>query len=119
LYQEMTAGVDIKEKAQLNKLSESELVNDFMEKAKDGVEAIYRNQAHRSVLEAYNKENPLLDVKEYAKSNGITERQAVNAFNVIRGACFGACSAFTGMRNSELTQIDSTSYQEVDIDGIT
>lgn len=119
LYQEMTAGVDIKEKAQLNKLSESELVNDFMEKAKDGVEAIYRNQAHSSVLEAYKKENPLLDVKEYAKSNGITERQAVNAFNVIRGACFGACSAFTGMRNSELTQIDSTSYQEVDIDGIT
>ncbi|PTP22039.1 integrase [Vibrio splendidus] len=119
LYQELTAGVDIKEKAQLNKLSESELVNDFMEKAKDGVEAIYRNQAHRSVLEAYKKENPLLDVKEYAKRNGITERQAVNAFNVIRGACFGACSAFTGMRNSELTQIDSTSYQEVDIDGIT
>ncbi|MEZ8880285.1 site-specific integrase [Vibrio lentus] len=119
LYQEMTADVDIKEKAQLNKLSESELVNDFMEKAKDGVEAIYRNQAHRSVLEAYKKENPLLDVKEYAKSNGITERQAVNAFNVIRGACFGACSAFTGMRISELTQIDSTSYQEVDIDGIT
>jgi hypothetical protein len=28
------------------------------------------------------------------------------------------CSAFTGMRISELTQIDSTSYKEIELDGI-
>ncbi|WP_318519934.1 site-specific integrase [Photobacterium leiognathi] len=119
LYQELTADVDIQERANKNTCSEEDIRDDFMKKAQEAVEITYRNQAYQSVLEVYKTNNPLLDVKEYAKCNGITEREAVDKFRIIEGACFAACSAFTGMRVSELTQIDNTSYKEVDIDGIT
>lgn len=48
----------------------------------------------------------------------MTERDALDAFRAIEGACFMTLSAFTGMRISELTQIDSSSYKEVDLDGM-
>lgn len=70
------------------------------------------------VTAAYEKLKMLRDVKAYAKRHGITERQAYDKFRTIEGACFMTLSAFTGMRISELTQIDSTSYKEVDLDGI-
>ncbi|NGZ19107.1 site-specific integrase [Vibrio aestuarianus] len=70
------------------------------------------------VTAAYEKLKVLRDVKTYAKKHGITERHAYDEFRAIEGACFMTLSAFTGMRISELTQIDSTSYKEVDLDGI-
>ncbi|EPA8650995.1 site-specific integrase [Photobacterium damselae] len=71
-----------------------------------------------SVTVAYEKLKMLRNVKAYAKKHGITERQAYDKFKAIEGACFMTLSAFTGMRIGELTQIDSTSYKEVDLDGI-
>jgi integrase len=38
---------------------------------------------------------------------------------MIEGACFMSLSAFTGMRISELTQINAASYKEVELDGLT
>ncbi|WP_435249409.1 site-specific integrase [Vibrio sp. nBUS_14] len=70
------------------------------------------------VTAAHEKLENLTDVKAYAQKYGITERQACDEFRAIEGACFMTLSAFTGMRISELTQIDSTSYKEVDLDGI-
>ncbi|ELH0871175.1 site-specific integrase [Vibrio cholerae] len=70
------------------------------------------------VAAAHEKLKDLRDVKAYAKKYGITERQAYDEFRAVEGACLMALSAFTGMRISELTQIDSTSYKEVDLDGI-
>ncbi|HHF2900256.1 TPA: site-specific integrase [Vibrio alginolyticus] len=70
------------------------------------------------VTAAHEKLKDLRDVKAYAKKYGITERQACDEFKAVEGACFMALSAFTGMRISELTQIDSTSYKEIDLDGI-
>ena len=70
------------------------------------------------VTAAHKKLKDLRDVKAYAKKHGITERQAFDEFRAIEGACFMTLSAFTGMRVSELMQIDSTSYKEVDLDGI-
>ncbi|HHX8346889.1 TPA: site-specific integrase [Vibrio diabolicus] len=70
------------------------------------------------VTAAHEKLKDLRDVKAYAKKYGITERQAIDEFRAIEGACFMTLSAFTGMRISELTQIDSTSYKEIDLDGI-
>ncbi|MFO4689436.1 site-specific integrase [Vibrio cholerae] len=70
------------------------------------------------VAAAHEKLKDLRDVKAYAKKYGITERQSCDEFRAIEGACFMTLSAFTGMRSSELTQIDSTSYKEVDLDGI-
>lgn len=71
-----------------------------------------------NVTAAHDKLNDLGDVKAYANKYGVTERQAYDEFRAIEGACFLTLSAFTGMRISELTQIDSTSYKEVDLDGI-
>ncbi len=71
-----------------------------------------------NVTTAHNKLEDLGDVKAYANKYRVTERQAYDEFRAIEGACFMALSAFTGMRISELTQIDSTSYKEVDLDGI-
>ncbi|MCT7947949.1 site-specific integrase [Shewanella septentrionalis] len=71
-----------------------------------------------NVTTAHNKLEDLGDVKAYAKKYVVTERQAYDEFRAIGGACFMTLSAFTGMRISELTQIDSTSYKEVDLDGI-
>ena len=73
----------------------------------------------KDVETAYSKLKDLCDVKAYAKKYKITERQAVDEFKVMEAACFMSLSAFTGMRVSELTQIDSTSYKEVDLDGVT
>ena len=73
----------------------------------------------KDVETAHGKLKDLRDVKAYAKKYKITERQAVDEFRVIEGACFMTLSAFTGMRRSELTQIDSTSYKEVELDGVT
>ncbi|CAK1748418.1 site-specific integrase [Vibrio cyclitrophicus] len=70
------------------------------------------------VTAAYEKLKVLRDVKAYAKKHGITERHACYEFRVIEGTCFMTLSAFTGMRISELTQIEATSYKEVDLDGI-
>jgi integrase len=72
----------------------------------------------QDVNTAHEKLPDLGDVKAYAKKYTLTERQAVNEFRVIEGACFMSLSAFTGMRISELTQIDSTSYKEIDLDGL-
>ena len=55
----------------------------------------------------------LHDVKAYAKKHGITEHHAYDEFRAIEGACFMTLSAFTGMRISELTQIDSTYYKKL------
>ena len=71
-----------------------------------------------NVTAAHDKLKDLADVKAYANKYGVTERQACDEFRGIEGACFLTLSAFTGMRISELTQIDSTSYKEVDLDGI-
>ena len=73
----------------------------------------------KDVEKAYSKLEALRDVKAYAKKYQITERQACVEFREIEGACFMTLSAFTGMRRSELTQIDSTSYKEVELDGVT
>lgn len=70
------------------------------------------------VTAAHEKLKDLHDVKAYAKTYRITERNAYNEFRAIEGACFFTLTAFTGMRRSELTQIDSTSYKEIDLDGI-
>jgi len=72
----------------------------------------------QDVTAAHKQLKDLRDVKAYAKKHGITERQAFDEFRAIEGACFMTLSAFTGMRVSELMQIDSTSYKEVDLDGI-
>ena len=85
------------------------------------IPAIYEKLMGRlmqDVSDAYEKLSDLGDVIAYAKKYGLTEKQAVNDFRMIEGACFMTCSAFTGMRISELTQIDSTSYKEIDLDGI-
>lgn len=72
----------------------------------------------RDVDATYSKLKDLRDVKAYAKKYQLTERQAYNEFRMIEGTCFLTLSAFTGMRSSELTQINSTSYKEVDLDGV-
>ncbi|MGR5187737.1 site-specific integrase [Photobacterium damselae] len=118
LYQELIVDIEVEEKAKSSGISPQEVLDDYRDKAKDEVESIYRSKAHRGVIDAYKKDNVLLDVKAYAQSKGVTEKQAIDAFRMIEGACFGACSAFTGMRISELTQIDGDSYKEVEIDGI-
>lgn len=85
------------------------------------IPAIYEQLMGRlmqDVSNAYEKLSDLADVIAYAKKYSLTERQAVNEFRMIEGACFMTCSAFTGMRISELTKIDSTSYKEIDLDGI-
>ncbi len=69
LYQELTTDVDIQERANKNICSEEDIRDDFMKKAQEAVEITYRNQAYQSVLEVYKTNNPLLDVKEYAKCN--------------------------------------------------
>ncbi len=71
-----------------------------------------------NVTAAHDKLKDLGDVKAYANKYGVTEHQAYDEFRMIEGACFMTLSAFTGMRISELTQIDSTSYKEIDLDGI-
>jgi integrase len=73
----------------------------------------------KDVTESHKKLADLRDVKSYAKKYGLTERQALDEFKMIEGACFMALSAFTGMRISELTQINATSYKEVELDGLT
>lgn len=73
----------------------------------------------KDVESAHSKLKDLRDVKAYATKYNITERKAVDEFKLMEGACFLALSAFTGMRISELTQIDSTSYKEVELDGVT
>ncbi|WP_199450475.1 site-specific integrase [Vibrio harveyi] len=118
LYQELIVDIEVEEKAKSSGISLQEVLDDYRDKAKDEVESIYRSKAHSGVIDAYKKDNVLLDVKAYAQSKGVTEKQAIDAFRMIEGACFSACSAFTGMRVSELTQIDGDSYKEVDIDGV-
>ncbi|HAV1362134.1 TPA: site-specific integrase [Vibrio parahaemolyticus] len=118
LYQELIVEIEVEEKAKSKGISLQEVLDDYRDKAKDEVESIYRSKAHRGVIDTYKKDNILLDVKAYAQSKGLTEKQATKAFRMIEGACFGTCSAFTGMRVSELTQIDGDSYKEVDIDGV-
>ncbi|MCW7553877.1 site-specific integrase [Endozoicomonas gorgoniicola] len=73
----------------------------------------------QNVTSAYERLSHLRDVKAYARQYGLTERQSVDEFKAIEGACFFSLSAFTGMRISELTQISATSYKEIDLDGIT
>lgn len=85
------------------------------------VPSIYENLMGRLIEDVTFAHNNILNIKNvkgYAQKNKITERQAFNEFRTIEGACFMALSAFTGMRISELTQIDSTSYKEIDLDGI-
>ena len=85
------------------------------------IPAIYEKLMGRlmqDVSDTYEKLSDLSDVIAYAKKYSLTEKQAVNEFRMIEGACFMTCSAFTGMRISELTKIDSTSYKEIDLDGI-
>lgn len=85
------------------------------------IPAIYEQLMGRlmqDVSDAFEKLSDLNDVVAYAKKYELTEKQAVNYFKMIEGACFMTCSAFTGMRISELTQIDSTSYKEIELDGI-
>lgn len=72
----------------------------------------------KDVTAAHRKLADLRDVKTYAIKYGLTERQAVGEFRMVEGACFMSLSAFTGMRISELTQINATSYKEVEIDGL-
>ncbi|MBF8999282.1 site-specific integrase [Vibrio nitrifigilis] len=118
LYQELILDIEVEKKAKNKGISPQEVLDDYRDKAKFEVESTYRNKAHRGVIDVYKKDNVLLDVKAYAQSKGMTENQATGAFRMIEGACFGACSAFTGMRVSELTQIDGDSYKEIDIDGV-
>jgi len=73
----------------------------------------------QDVNSAHERLPHLRNVKAYAKQYALTERQAVNEFNAFEVGCFMTISAFTGMRISELTQINATSYKEVDLDGIT
>ena len=73
----------------------------------------------QGVISAHERLPHLRDVKVYARQYGLTERQSVDEFKAIEGACFFSLSAFTGMRISELTQISATSYKEIDLDGIT
>jgi integrase len=72
----------------------------------------------QDVTAAHKKLADLRDVKSYAKKYGRTERQAIDEFRMIEGICFMSLSAFTGMRISELTQINATSYKEVELDGL-
>lgn len=72
----------------------------------------------QDVTAAHKKLADLRDVKSYAKKYGRTERQAIDEFRMIEGTCFISLSAFTGMRISELTQINATSYKEVELDGL-
>jgi integrase len=72
----------------------------------------------KDVTASHKKLADLRNVKSYAKKYGLTERQAVDEFKKIEGACFMSLSAFTGMRISELTQINATSYKEVELDGL-
>ncbi len=86
------------------------------------IPAIYEQLMGRlmqDVNSAYERLPYLQDVKAYARQYALTDRLAVNEFKVFEGACFMTLSAFTGMRISELTQIDATSYKEIDLDGIT
>ncbi len=86
------------------------------------IPAIYEQLMGRlmqDVNSAYERLPYLRDVKAYARQYTLTDRLAVNEFNVFECACFMTLSAFTGMRISELTQIDATSYKEIDLDGIT
>ena len=86
------------------------------------IPAIYEQLMGRlmqDVNSAYERLRYLQDVKAYARKYALTDRLAVNEFKVFEGACFMTLSAFTGMRISELTQIDATSYKEIDLDGIT
>lgn len=86
------------------------------------IPAIYEQLMGRlmqDVNSAYERLPYLPDVKSYARQYALTDRLAVNEFKVFEGACFMTLSAFTGMRISELTQIDATSYKEIDLDGIT
>ncbi|HBC3483054.1 site-specific integrase [Vibrio sp. JZG10] len=118
LYQELMVDIEVEEKAKSKGISPQEVLDDYRDKAKVEVKSTYRNKAHRCVIDVYKKDNVLLDVKAYAQSKGLTENQATGAFRMIEVACFSACSAFTGMRMSELTQIDGDSYKEIDIDGV-
>ena len=70
------------------------------------------------VESAYSKRPEFRDAKKYAKKYNMTERDAVQEFRKIEGACYMTLSAFTGMRSSELTQINSGSYKEIDLDGV-
>jgi integrase len=63
--------------------------------------------------------NILKDVKEFAQRKNISEQEAVEAFRVYESACFVTCSAFTGMRISELQCITHDSYKEIEVEGIT
>ena len=86
------------------------------------IPAIYEQLMGRLIADvnaAYENLDDLDDVKIYAAKHRLTERQALLEFKMIRGACFVACSAFTGMRVSELASMDSDSYKETDLDGIT
>lgn len=86
------------------------------------IPAIYEQfmgQLMKDVTAAHRKLAEIRDVKAYAKKYGLTERQAVWEFKMIEGACFMSLSAFTGMRISELTQINAASYKEVELDGLT
>ncbi|ATM00805.1 integrase [Aeromonas sp. CA23] len=73
----------------------------------------------QDVNSAHERLPHLRNVKAYAKQYALTERQAVNEFYAFEVGCFMTLSAFTGMRVSELTQINATSYKEIDLDGIT
>ncbi|WP_246601118.1 site-specific integrase [Alteromonas antoniana] len=73
----------------------------------------------KDIETAHHKLKDLSNVKTYARKHKITERQAIDEFRVIQGGCFMTLAAFTGMRISELTQINSSSYKEVDLDGVT
>lgn len=86
------------------------------------IPAIYEQLMGRLVHDvnrAYGRLPYLQDVKVYARQYALTDRMAVNEFKIFEGACFMTLSAFTGMRITELTQIDATSYKEIDLDGIT
>lgn len=73
----------------------------------------------QDVSRAHERLSHLRNVKAYAIQYGLTQRRALSEFKAIESACFVSLSAFTGMRISELTQIDATSYKEIDLDGIT
>lgn len=73
----------------------------------------------QSVASAHERLPYLHNVKVYARQYRLTERGAVAEFKTIEGACFFSLSAFTGMRVSELTQINANSYKEIEFDGIT
>ncbi|AMO54470.1 integrase [Endozoicomonas montiporae] len=86
------------------------------------IPVIYEQMMGRLMQEvnnAHEKLSHLRDVKAYAAQYNLTDRLAVNEFKAIEGACFMSLSAFTGMRLSELSQINVASYKEVDLDGLT